>query len=91
MVLSETTSAGILTEVVKASRTGDYSAISTLLNKGVITIQAELKTFPVKETDLSKISYSLETIVFMQQMQNWVALADVLEYEFIPLWNSLRR
>ena len=89
MWYSETDSTGILSEIVTAARTGDYSNISTLLNKGVIAIQEDLKKGPVDEKNLKKISYSLETIIAMQQMQNWVALADILEYEFIPLWNTL--
>jgi hypothetical protein len=89
MFYSETTLAGILQEIVIAARTGDYSNISTLLQKGVIILQNELKKNPLKGIDLSKLSYSLETITAMQQMQNWVALADILEYEFIPLWKSL--
>lgn len=92
MWYSETDSTtGILGEVVKAARTGDYSTISTLLNKGVIAIQEDLGKVPIDGETLKNILYSLETIVAMQQMKNWVALADILEYEFIPLWNTLKR
>jgi hypothetical protein len=38
---------------------------------------------------LSKITYSLETLYMMQKERDWVAFADVLEFEFIPLWKTM--
>jgi hypothetical protein len=91
MFYSESTLTGIFQEIIIAARTGDYSSVSTLLQKSVVLLQNELKKHPLKDTSLSKLSYSLETIASMQQMQNWVALADILEYEFIPLWKTLAK
>ena len=35
------------------------------------------------------MTYSLETLAQMQQMKNWVAFADILEFEFLPLWKRI--
>jgi hypothetical protein len=89
MFYTEATMEGIFLEAAIAARTGDCATVSTLLNKGVLTLQDELKKYHFRGEELKKISFSLETITMMQQAQNWVALADVLEYEFIPLWKSV--
>ncbi|HEX2958648.1 MAG TPA: hypothetical protein VHO70_17565 [Chitinispirillaceae bacterium] len=89
MFYSETTLEGIFLETVFAARTGDITTVSTLLNKGVLLLHEELKKNEYRSEDLKKIIFSLETITMMQEAQNWVALADVLEYEFIQLWKSL--
>ncbi len=89
MFYTETTLVGVLSEAVFATRTGDVSMISTLLNKGVLLLQDELKRCGAGSEELKKVAFSLETITMMQQAHNWVALADVLEFEFIPLWRSI--
>lgn len=89
MFYTETTLEGILSEAAFAARTGDCATVSTLLNTWGMVLQNELKKYRFGHEELKKISYSLETITLMQQAQNWVALADVLEYEFFPLWKSI--
>lgn len=89
MFYTETTLEGILLEAAFAARTGDLTSVSTLLNTGMIALQDELKKKHFAGEELKKISFSLETITLLQQTQDWVALADVLEYEFIPLWKSI--
>lgn len=88
MFYNETSIEGVLSEAAFAARTGDYSTVSSLLNTSGIAIQGELKKCQLGHDELKNISFSLETITFMLQTQNWVALADVLEYEFLPLWKS---
>ncbi|MBN1307088.1 MAG: hypothetical protein JXA18_04170 [Chitinispirillaceae bacterium] len=75
--------------IVAAARTGDYAGAARLLNRLLQTLQRELSKGRVAASDLSKITYSLETLLAMQEMKNWVAFADILEYEFLPLWQRL--
>jgi hypothetical protein len=71
--------------IVAAARTGDYAGTSRLCNVFLQKLEAELSKGHVMADHLSKITYSLETLLAMQKMENWVAFADVLEYEFLPL------
>jgi hypothetical protein len=89
MFYTQTTLEGILSETAFAARTGDSTMVSTLLNTGVIVLREEFQKYRFESEELKKISISLETITLMQQTQDWVALADVLEYEFLPLWKSI--
>ena len=76
-------------EIVVASRTGDYAGTARLLNRFLQQLQLQLSRGFVSAEGLSKITYSLETLLAMQQMKDWVAFADILEYEFVPLWKNL--
>jgi hypothetical protein len=89
MFYTQTTLEGILSETAFAARTGDSTMVSTLLNTGVIVLREEFQKYRLGRDELKKISFSLETITLMQQTKDWVALADVLEYEFLPLWKSI--
>ena len=82
---------GIMEDIVKAARTGDYSNVSSLLNQALQILQHELSKGIIAPDGISKLAYSLETLTAMQQMQNWVAFADILEFEFIPFWKSLQK
>ena len=75
--------------IVLAARTGDYSTASRLLNHLFRILQEELSGGRVSAENLSKLTYSLETLMAMQKMENWVAFADILEYEFVPLWKRI--
>ena len=75
-------------QILHASRTGDYAAGASMLNRFLASLQKELSRGTVPVKTLSAITYSLETLSQMQQMGNWVAFADLLEYEFLPLWQN---
>lgn len=77
-----------LSQVVHAIRTGDIGTAAQLFNDGILSIQTDLSKSPLTADDLKKFRYSLETLIMMQEMENWVAVADILEYELIPLWES---
>lgn len=72
--------------IITAARTGDYAQTASLLNRFLQQLQQELAKGYITADGISKINYSLETLFSMQQMENWVAFADILEYEFLPLW-----
>ena len=74
--------------IIAAARTGDYAQTASLLNRFIQQLQQELAKGYIAADRLSKINYSLETLFSMQQMENWVAFADILEYEFLPLWRE---
>jgi hypothetical protein len=76
--------------IIKSARTGDYGQTSSDLNQWLIVLQSELSKGSVSPQSLSKICYSLETMVEMQKMGNWVAVADVLEYELLTLCENLQ-
>ncbi|HON11946.1 MAG TPA: hypothetical protein PLE24_13850 [Chitinispirillaceae bacterium] len=79
----------ILHDVITAARTGDYGKAASDLNRALVLLQTELSGGKVSSEGLAKITYSLQTLLAMQQIGDWVAFADVLEYEFIALWKSL--
>jgi hypothetical protein len=80
----------LIPAIVAAARTGDYAGAARLLNTMLQQLQKELSKGHVAAGSLSKITYSLETLLAMQKMENWVAFADILEYEFFPLWKELK-
>ena len=75
--------------IITAARTGDYTGTASLLNRFLQNLQSELSKGYISAQGLSKITYSLETLLAMQQMEDWVAFSDILEYEFLPLWQRL--
>lgn len=75
-------------EIVFAARIGSIAEASSLLNQLLGHLQRYLTNTNNAQGRFSKIFYSVETLGQMQAMQNWVAFADVLEYEFIPLWKQ---
>ena len=79
----------MIPEIITSARTGDYAQTASLLNRFLQHLQQELAKGYIAADGLSKITYSLETLLSMQQMENWVAFADILEFEFLPLWREL--
>ena len=79
----------VIKKIIMAARTGDYGAASSEINQFQLLLQAELSKGMISAAALSKITYSLETIVKMQKSGDWVAVADILEFEFAPLWKEI--
>jgi|WetSurMetagenome_2_1015567.scaffolds.fasta_scaffold105185_2 hypothetical protein len=78
-------------EAARNARTGDYSQAALSINSGVLRFQEfivkEGKSARVKEYE-GRLTYSLETLLLMLERKDWVAVADVIDYEFIPLWKE---
>jgi hypothetical protein len=82
---------GLLQEIADLARTGDYADAALKLNQCIVRLQACLKdgtASPGMRKNGSKINYSLETMFLMLKNNDWVALADIIEFEFIPLWKE---
>lgn len=76
-------------KIIKSLRTGDYSNASSELNETLQLLQKELGARKFEPHRLQKLLISLETLFSMQKMQDWVAVADILEYEFSNIWKEL--
>jgi hypothetical protein len=82
---------GLLQEIADLARTGDYADAALKLNQCIVRLQACLKdgvASPGMRKYSAKINYSLETMFLMLKNNDWVALADIIEFEFIPLWKE---
>lgn len=75
--------------IVDSLRSGDYSNASSRLNETLQLLQTQLKERKVAPQLLQKLLISLETLFLMQKMEDWVAVADILEFEFISIWKDL--
>ena len=64
---------------------GELSDMASLLNVFLFELQDYLRSGIVDDVKLKKISYSLETVMILQNRSDWVALSDVLEYELVNL------
>ena len=74
--------------IATAARTGDYAGTARLHNRFLRVLQKQISRGVIGPEGISKITYSLETLLAMQKMEDWVAFADILEYEFLPLWQK---
>jgi len=78
----------LVQQIIRSARTGDYAATASTLNRLLSRIEKTLSGGTVHVNYVRDITYSIETLAHMQQMGNWVAFADLLEYEFMPLWTK---
>jgi hypothetical protein len=76
-----------LGEVSCKARGGDYSGAALSLNEFILSFQDFMKSDFGKGRD-PKITYSLQTMLLMIERKDWVAVADIIDYEFIPLWKE---
>ena len=78
-------------EASRHARCGDYGRAALSINSGVLGFQEFIghkgASDRVKEYS-SRMAYSLETLLLMLERKDWVAAADVIDYEFIPLWKD---
>ena len=75
----------VLKEIVHCARTGSYSNAASKLNSCLQDIQPILLSGTIPPEYLKKLTYSLETVFLMQKQNDWVAVADIIEYEFLAL------
>lgn len=78
--------ATILDQVIVQLRTGDYGAAASGFNRALAAIQAVLRSETISPELMGKLQYSIETMLLMLEQEDRVGLADVIEYEFLPLW-----
>ncbi len=73
------------------ARIGDYGQAANAINSCILGFQEftahEGQSARFKEYG-PRMSFSLETLLLMLERKDWVAAADVIEYEFIPLWKE---
>jgi len=78
--------------IARACRMGDYGNAASGLNKCIplfTQMQPALRTPGSKNALIDKLNYSLETAMMMLERKDWVALADVLEYEMAQLLETV--
>ncbi len=75
--------------IIDCLRSGDYSNAASRLNETLLLLQTELKERRVAPQQLQKLLISLETLFCMQKMEDWIAVADILEFEFVGIWKEL--
>ncbi len=75
----------LLKQAVFCARTGGYSDAASKLNACLQELQPLLRSGAVPAAVLKKIAFSLETVLLMQQQHDWVAVADVVEFELLSL------
>ncbi|MDD5673783.1 MAG: hypothetical protein PHC61_06460 [Chitinivibrionales bacterium] len=73
----------LLSSVARSARLGDFRDAASSANCAL----GALESLPAKLTyePRTKFLYALETLMLMQQQQDWVGYADVVEYELIPI------
>lgn len=82
---------GLLSEISRYARTGDYADAALRLNQCIVRLQTCLQdnaAGPGFQKHSTKINYSLETMFLMLKNNDWVAVADIIDFEFIPLWKE---
>ena len=87
MTTNQTDIYGQLFEIVKCARTGSYeraTSMASLCLKDIKKLISE--PGPYSDESMQRLSRSIESLFAMQHNLDWVAFADILEYEFIPLW-----
>jgi hypothetical protein len=79
----------MLTKVVTCARQGDYPDAASHLNCCAQMFTEVLEETILPHAQLQKLAYSLETMVMLQQQDDWVGVADVLEFEFVKLLDQV--
>jgi hypothetical protein len=73
------------------ARIGDYGRAAAAINSCILRFQEFIgqKTRAARFKEYGpRMTYSLQTLVLMLEQKDWVAAADVIDYEFIPLWKE---
>ncbi len=66
-----------------------YGEAASQLNYFLKDTQALLSRKNIDPECMRRCAYSLETLFLMLQQRDWVAIADVLEYEYKPLLEKM--
>lgn len=80
----------LLVSLGRLGRLGDYGDAGRSLNRCLVLFQQireEMNRVP--EPLLKKFNYSLETVFLMLKNKDWVAIADIVEYELLAIWREI--
>ena len=80
-----------LNEVVFFIRTGGYSDAASAFNRSIQHLEAFLCALSLTADLKNKMMYSLETVMYFYQKKDYIAVADIVEFELIPLCNKARQ
>ena len=72
--------------IAACARTGDLGTLSSQLNICVQKLSDLLAGGWFSKTETAKVVYSLETLLMMQEQKDWVAFADIIEYELLEFF-----
>jgi hypothetical protein len=81
----------IFAEAARHARCGDYSQAAGAINSSILKFKEFMQQQGASEQYKKfgpRMTYSLETLLMMLERKDWVAAADVIDYEFIPLWKE---
>ncbi|HAJ78368.1 MAG TPA: hypothetical protein DCO75_01235 [Fibrobacteres bacterium] len=81
----------MLENVSCSARIGDYAEAALSFNHCTIELNKIIQTLvsdQQKQNHLKKITYSLQTLLLMLKNEDWVAIADIIDYELIPLLDN---
>ena len=81
----------LLENVSRSARTGDYAKAALSFNSCSIQLNENIQILisdKQKQGHLKKITYSLQTLLLVFKNEDWVAIADIIDYELIPLLNN---
>lgn len=81
----------LLTKTTFLIRSGDYPDAASKLNQCLQKIESDFISKNMQKKHLSKLTYSLETLLLMQKFKDWVAIADILEFELCNLLKSITK
>lgn len=86
MVQTNPTLKTLFSVAARSARLGDYGDAALCLKDALALLGSILHTSKIVSPQmLDKIKYSLETLFLMQKQSDWVALADVIEFELLVL------
>jgi hypothetical protein len=80
----------LLSALARFGRLGDFGQANRDLNRSLVLFQrqrANLDNIP--KPLLEKLNYSLETIFLMLKNKDWVAIADIVDFELLSLWREI--
>jgi hypothetical protein len=76
----------LFASLVRAARLGDYGDAARDLNRCLVLIQKmQTGMRRIPKPLLDKLNYSLETVFLMLKNKDWVAIADIVEYELVMI------
>jgi hypothetical protein len=84
----------LLVSLGRSGRLGDYGDANRDLNYCLLLIQrikdsGAMQMLPPEL--IGKFNYSLETIFLMLKNKDWVAIADIVEFELLGLWREMAK
>ena len=78
-------------EASRHARCGDYGRAALSMNSSILGFQEFIRQEGTSDRFKEygpRMTYSLQTLLLMLERKDWVAAADVIDYEFIPLWKE---